>query len=484
MLHKKYIAMSIKKQVWVIDDDNEILEIVSEALSSPRIVVTTFGEAGSALFQISQKTQKPDVILCDLKMEQIDGFSVLERLKKEKIDIPIIFITAYRSVEAAVQAIRKGAFDFITKPLNLNQLELCVERAFKISSLQKENELLKLNLQGKGNKEIIAKSESLRQILTLVERIASTAVSVLITGESGTGKEVIAQAIHTRSDRASKPFIAVNCSAIPEALLESELFGHAKGAFTGAVDKRQGLFEEAHEGTLLLDEIGELNQALQAKLLRVIQEKKIKRVGENTYRDVDVRVLAATHRNIKKMVREGTFREDLYFRLNVIPIHIPPLRDRKEDLLPLALYFLKRSCRTNGIEEKRFTQSAINKILTHEWKGNVRELENTMERAVLLSDGQEIDENFIVAINDDYETSPTPIAAEGGMPGGFPSALEELPTLEEMNLHYIHHVLKLAGNVRDRAAKILGIDRKTLYRKLNDEKKDSWLQDKGTSLTQ
>ena len=464
--------MSTKKQVWVIDDDKEILEIVADALGSSRIVVTTFSEAAVALAQLVEKAIRPDVILCDLKMEQIDGFSVLERLKKEKIDIPIIFITAYRSVEAAVQAIRKGAFDFITKPLNLNQLELCVERAFKLSILQKENEILKLNLHGKGNREIIAKSESLKAIFALVDRIACTAVSVLITGESGTGKEVVAQAIHARSDRASKPFVAVNCSAIPESLLESELFGHAKGAFTGAVDKKLGLFEEADGGTLLLDEIGELNQSLQAKLLRVIQEKKIKRVGENSYRDVDVRVLAATHRNIKKMVREGTFREDLFFRLNVIPIHIPPLRDRKEDLLPMALHFLKRSCRTNGIDEKRFSQLAINKILTHEWKGNVRELENTMERAVLLSDGPEIDENYIVAINDDYDMASTTLGKTSISTADFPKSLEDLSTLEEMNLKYIHHVLALAGNVRDRAAKILGIDRKTLYRKLNEEKKD------------
>lgn len=327
---------------------------------------------------------------------------------------------------------------------------------------------------------LIVKSVSMKQLLHLVDRIAPTNASVLLTGESGTGKEVIAQSIHERSQRCSKPFVAVNCSAIPEALLESELFGHAKGSFTGAIDKRLGLFEEANQGTLMLDEIGELSLPLQAKLLRVIQEKKIKRVGENSMREIDVRIIAATHRNLTKMVQDGTFREDLFFRLNVIPIHISPLRERKEDLLPLAHYFVKRSCRLNNLARKSLSESALEKILLSPWKGNVRELENTLERAVLLSDGPTVEAESITVNHegngkiDSNAVSPS-TSTNGHQKSlfSFPPTLHSLLTIEELNLLYIHHVLTLVGNVRDRAAKILGIDRKTLYRKLVEETRQS-----------
>lgn len=321
---------------------------------------------------------------------------------------------------------------------------------------------------------LIVKSESMKQLLHLVDRIAPTNASVLLTGESGTGKEVIARSIHERSQRSLKAFVAVNCSAIPEALLESELFGHAKGSFTGAIDKKLGLFEEAHQGTLMLDEIGELPLPLQAKLLRVIQEKKIKRVGENSLRDIDVRIIAATHRNLSQMVKEGSFREDLFFRLNVIPMHIAPLRERKEDVTPLARYFVRRSCRLNNIDEKTLSDLALERILLSPWKGNVRELENAMERAVLLSDGPSVEAaaisvNQALVENTSETNGNVSTERNGRFHIGFPPTLSSLITIEQMNLLYIHHVLKLVGNVRDRAAKILGIDRKTLYRKLIEE---------------
>ena len=327
---------------------------------------------------------------------------------------------------------------------------------------------------------LIVKSESMKQLLQLVDRIAPTNASVLLTGESGTGKEVIARSIHERSQRCSKPFVAVNCSAIPEALLESELFGHAKGSFTGAIDKKLGLFEEAHQGTLMLDEIGELPLPLQAKLLRVIQERKIKRVGENSMREIDVRIIAATHRNLTKMVQDGSFREDLFFRLNVIPIHISPLRERKEDLLPLAHHFVKRSCRLNNLGEKLLSERALEKILLSPWKGNVRELENALERAVLLSDGPKVEVESITVNHEgngkvESEALNPPSSSNGHQKYliNFPPTLSSLVTIEELNLLYIHHVLNLVGNVRDRAAKILGIDRKTLYRKLIEETRQS-----------
>ncbi len=330
---------------------------------------------------------------------------------------------------------------------------------------------------------LIVKSESMKELLLLVERIAPTNASVLLTGESGTGKEVIARSIHERSLRSSKSFVAVNCSAIPEALLESELFGHAKGSFTGAIDKKIGLFEEAHQGTLMLDEIGEMPLPLQAKILRVIQERKIKRVGENSMRDIDVRIIAATHRNLNKMVQEGSFREDLFFRLNVIPIHISPLRERKEDIVPLTRYFLRRSCLSNHLEQKFLSPAALEKVLMSEWRGNVRELENTLERAVLISDGSIIEPESISLSQGVMAQAPSlsyPSENSNGHLNGhsnghqkavvhFPPSLSSLITIEQMNLLYIHHVLNLVGNVRDRAAKILGIDRKTLYRKLIEE---------------
>ena len=469
----------MKKLVWIVDEDVKTHEELSRALESSRVQTQKFFKLEEVWGAFAQTPAAyPNLILCDLKVGSLDEFAFIEQLKREKKNVPVVLMASDSTVEKALQAIRKGAFDYVTKPLDLNQLEMCMERAFRFSISRKDDHTL-----DHSTHSLIVKSESMQQILHLVDRIASTNASVLLTGESGTGKEVIARSIHLRSQRASKAFVAVNCSAIPEALLESELFGHAKGSFTGAIEKKLGLFEEAHQGTLMLDEIGELSLPLQAKLLRVIQEKKIKRVGENSMREVDVRVIAATHRNLIKMVKVGSFREDLYFRLNVIPIHLSPLRERKEDIAPLAAHFIKRSCRSNHLEEKTLSPSALEKILSSPWKGNVRELENALERAVLLSDGPAVEAEAILV---NHEVEESELSSNGALSNGvlsngefkkslvsFPPTLSSLMTIEEMNLLYIHHVLNLVGNIRDRAAKILGIDRKTLYRKLHDENKMS-----------
>jgi two-component system response regulator HydG len=314
----------------------------------------------------------------------------------------------------------------------------------------------------------------MQKVFDLAKRVSSSTATVLIRGESGTGKEVVARAIHQEGARKKQPFVAINCSAIPENLLESELFGHAKGAFTGAVDKKLGLFEEADGGTLFLDEIGDLNGGLQAKLLRVLQERKIKRIGENVFRSVDVRILAATHKNLAVEVEEKRFREDLFFRLNVIPINIPPLRDRKEDILPLAEHFLKRFSVQNNASLEGFTPAAQH-LLRQAWRGNVRELENAIERAVVLCAGPKVDESDL-SLADELSTKSEEVQPSSGPLEMSSVAIDELPTLAEYNLEYIEYVLKAVDGVKEQAAKILNLDRKTLYRRIKEIEESSSLK--------
>ncbi|MBA2403865.1 MAG: sigma-54-dependent Fis family transcriptional regulator [Bdellovibrionales bacterium] len=318
-----------------------------------------------------------------------------------------------------------------------------------------------------GLKGVIGKSQGFKKAMELAKRVSSSQANILISGESGSGKEVIAKAVHELGDKKDGPFIAINCSAIPENLLESELFGHAKGAFTGANDKKIGLFEEANKGTLFLDEIGDLTLSLQAKLLRVLQERKVKRIGENQYRDISARIICATHKDLRKEVAEGRFREDLYFRLNVIPIYMPPLRERKDDILPLSEYFLKKFSLMNNVQVKGFSKEAIQKLENHEWKGNVRELENAIERAVVLSTSE------ILQVDDlpteDVFRNEGPSGSSGEAPKKGLSFEDDKPiTLDELSKKYIQHIFEKNGGAKEQTAKDLGIDRKTLYRKLKE----------------
>jgi two-component system response regulator HydG len=373
-------------------------------------------------------------------------------------------MTSEGSVETAVEAIESGAYDFVLKPLHVPQLLISVQRALFLSEVQIENNNLKNFFQDEVNypKGIIGKSPGFKKALELAKRVSNTQSNILITGESGSGKEVIARAIHDLGDKKDGPFIAINCSAIPEALLESELFGHAKGSFTGAHEKKIGLFEEANKGTLFLDEIGDLSISLQAKLLRVLQERKVKRIGENQYRDITARIICATHKDLRREVSEGRFREDLFFRLNVIPIYLPPLRERKDDILPLSEYFLKKFSQLNNINLKGFSKEAMVKLELNKWKGNVRELENTIERAVVLSTSDYI-------LPDDLANEEDMLTSMNDSANDFHSLVgDKTITLEELSKKYIGFVFQKNQGAKEQTARDLGIDRKTLYRKLKE----------------
>lgn len=460
-------GMTKKAKILIIDDDLDVQEMITGFFRVRNYEVIPYDDAQKALEDLTNNKVDCDVIITDLMLPGISGIEFTQRMKTMGNMVPIILITANKKVEVAVEAIQAGAYDFVVKPLHFPQLLVSVERALYLTEVQEENTTLKtvVRLQeGPTSLEgVVGKSPGIKNALDLARRVAKSTANILITGESGTGKEVIAKAIHTMSGKKKAPFIAINCSAIPENLLESELFGHAKGAFTGAADKKVGLFEEAEGGTLFLDEIGDLTLALQAKLLRVLQEKKIKRIGENQYRPVNVRILSATHKNLRQEILDKRFREDLFFRLNVIPIWIPPLRERKEDILPLAEFFLRKFCALNGTRVKQFSKDALEYLMTNSWPGNVRELENTIERAIVLSNSDVIRLDDVVTLSHESE----PIQEEAGF--RFPtSSQSKILTVDELVNKYVQHVLELNHGVKEKTAKDLQIDRKTLYRKLRE----------------
>lgn len=438
----------------LIDDDPEMRSLVEDHLKTEGYSVQSFGRPDEALSQLLSESLRPNVVVTDLQMPEMTGIEVTKRLKSKFPDLPVIVMTAFGSIESAVDAMRKGAFDYVTKPFKLAEMSLVVERAVLMSQLARDNQALRSELKKtftKGN--LLGKSKPMREIFDLLERVAPAQSSVLITGESGTGKEVIARTLHQMSPRASKSFVAVNCTAIPETLLESELFGHAKGSFTGADRRKFGLFEEAQGGTLFLDEIGDMEPSLQAKLLRVLQERKIRPVGETKDIDIDVRVIAATHKDIKKAIQEGLFREDLYYRLNVIPVTLPPLRSRKEDIPLLAQHFLDKHAAANNSPVRGFTPVALHLLMERPWPGNVRELENLVERMVVMSRKPLLDGVDIPAV----ETTP--------VEDFYGNLIQDLPSLEQLEKRYIEFVLVKTGGKKDKASQVLGINRRTLYRK-------------------
>jgi DNA-binding NtrC family response regulator len=454
-------------KILLLEDDRDLQEVLRDYYAPRGYELVCQDDPMSTLNTPWDQKKNPfpyDLILTDLMMPNMTGIQFIERMKKVAPGVPIILMTAHSSVETAVKAIEAGAYDFVVKPLHFPQLNVSIERALRWRKLQEENTTLRAVAKvGQGFEGVVGKSPGIQLVFDLAKRVSNTVATVLINGESGTGKEVIARAIHQHGNRKNESFVAINCSAIPENLLESELFGHAKGAFTGAIDKKLGLFEEADKGTLFLDEIGDLNASLQAKLLRVLQEKKIKRIGENEYRSVNVRVIAATHKDLPTEVTEKRFREDLFFRLNVIPIKIPPLRERQQDILPLAEYFLKRFSVENGVTITGFTQAACHHMLVSQWRGNVRELENAIERAVVLCTGTEIDASDLAVGNSfqaPVQMRTSKITNDSEVP------IESLPSLSEYDFEYIQYVLKRVDGVKERAARVLKLDRKTLYRRL------------------
>ena len=378
---------------FVIDDDESIQLLLTELLRDHGFSVRGFSDASSALSVLRARDCDCGLIICDLRLPGISGLDLIEELNKNEIDIPLIMVTAHVSLETAVRAVEKGAFDYITKPLNLSEVAIVAKRAVRIKQLERNYIALRESvLESKGRSEIIGRSEKIRALHDLIYKVAGTNSNVLITGESGSGKEVVARAIHKNSKRAGQPFVAINCSAIPKDLLEAELFGYKKGSFTGASENRKGLFQEADGGTLFLDEIGDMSMTLQSKVLRAIQERKVRPVGENSDREIDVRIIAATHKDLKKAIQKQEFREDLYYRLNVIPIGVPALREHKEDIPLLAMHFLRKFSGLNEKHIRGFTNEAMLKLHRIRWTGNVRELENTIERAVVLSTSSLIQE--------------------------------------------------------------------------------------------
>lgn len=455
----------MNKKVLIIDDDPALQIAIQQFFTDRGYEATAFGDAESAwtYLQASRPGETPsanggpcDLIVCDLKLPGMDGIEFVEKATKWNPFVPVILVTAHGDQENAALAMHRGAFDYITKPINFVELEIVSERAIKIAGLELKFKSLKSSVDFEKTYSfgrMLAKSKAMNDIFTLARKIAPTSSSVLVTGESGTGKEMLAEAIHQSSDRKDGPFVAVNCSAIPNALLESELFGHKRGSFTGAVESRVGLFMEANKGTIFLDEIGDMPLSLQSKLLRVLQERKIRPVGDNKSVEIDVRIIAATHRDLKKMIAEGTFREDLYYRLCVIPICLPPLRERKEDIYVLANLFLDKYASKNRLNIKGFSRKAMARLFQLKWSGNVRELENTIERAVILSQGNVVDEQHILIE-----------ASESDQRKIYDYFSNHL-TLRALEKEYIKHILAAVDDRKEKAAKILGIDRKTLYRK-------------------
>ncbi len=475
--------MEYTKNVLVVDDDKESFEIVEVLLERLNFKAIYSDSPSKALYHLEKDDYGDlDLIISDLKMPEMDGIEFISRAKKLVPHLPLILMTAHGSIETAVTGIRQGAYDYVIKPLKFAEFSLVLERALKVRQLERENSILRNEVKGPWQLEgILGKSPGMQAIFKVAKQVAQTQSSVMINGESGTGKEVVARMIHNLGNRKDKPFVPLNCASIPEHLLESELFGHAKGSFTGASSKREGLFEEAQGGTIFLDEIGDMEISLQAKLLRVLQERQIKRVGENQYIDIDVRVIAATHRDLKAEVKAGRFREDLYYRLCVIPIMLPPLRERREDIPILADYFLAKYAATVGRTIRSFSKTALARMLDYRWEGNVRELQNVIERAVVLSDGEVIGEEHFplpdltkakadIYLSSEKSEAGKSLLESNGHSHDFQTDFQNMsanfPTLEEFELRYIKHVLAHTGNQWEAAAQILDIHRKTLHRKI------------------
>ena len=441
--------------VLVVDDDADMRELAYDMLKDRGHQVSTAGSGEEALKQLAEEDYA--VVLTDLRMKGMQGLELLTQIKHDHPDINVILMTAFGTVETAVEAMKHGASDYLTKPVKKDELIRVVERVIREAALRREvNRLRKEVHKEYSFHQILGKSKAIQAVFDLIRRVADSPTNVLITGESGTGKELVAKAIHYNSSRKEAPFVPVNCAAIPEQLLESELFGHMRGAFTDAKADKRGLFEEAQKGTLFLDEISELPLMLQAKLLRAIQEKEIRRVGATKPISVDVRIMAATNLNLVEEVKCKRFREDLYYRLNVIELKLPPLRDRREDIPLLVEAFLRKCGGGGGKTVKGVSEAALAMLIDYGWPGNVRELENVIERAVTLCRSDKI-------FPDDL---PPAVQGARGDRRVLDEAAEKTLPLHEIEKEYIKKILEKTGGNKYQAAHALGIDRKTLYRKL------------------
>lgn len=444
------------EKILIVDDEEGMRRLLARVLSREGYEANAVGGGAEALQLIA--AEKYDLVITDIKMPGMGGLELLQEIKSYDPALPIIVITAYGTVESAVQALRSGAYDYITKPFETDEIKLTVAKAFERERLIAENRYLHQELEGRYSfSGIVGSSPGMRRVFDISGSVAGSNANVLITGESGTGKELIARSIHFNSARKEKPFIVLNCAALPETLLESELFGHERGAFSGAIATKKGRFELAHQGTLFIDEVGEMTLTAQVKLLRVLQEHEFERVGGTRTIQSDVRIVAATNKDLEEQVKRGAFREDLFYRLNVVNIHVPPLRERREDIEPLARHFLEKFARETGKKIDQIAPRALSSLLAYEWPGNVRELQNAVERAVVLVRGNVI----------------TPRDLPQGMQGEDQICLE-LPErggslteiLEDLERQLIIQTLRREKGSQTRAATALGIKRTTLRYKM------------------
>ncbi|UCD39355.1 MAG: sigma-54-dependent Fis family transcriptional regulator [Fidelibacterota bacterium] len=444
----------------VVDDDNYIRLFLKETLEGKGYQVDLAEDGEEALTKI--KASPPNLVLTDLKMPKKDGLELLKDVNKLEQPVGVIIITAYGTVETAVEAMKDGAFDYLTKPFSITEIESRLKRYFELNDLRKENQDLKKRLRAQEVRtEMVGQSSELLQVLEIVDMVGRSDAPVFIQGESGTGKELVASAIHKRSNRADKPFHQLNCAAIPENLMESTLFGHVQGAFTGANKTTKGIFEEAHGGTLLLDEVSEIPVGLQAKLLRVLQEQRFTKVGSHKPIEVDVRIISTTNRNIDQMIQDATFREDLFYRLNVVPMVVPPLRERSSDIPLLLEHFVAYFCDKYSQPKKELSADTLKHLERYNWPGNVRELKNNTERAVLFSES-----STKLAMEHFFPTGGNS-RSQGGLTFGGGS------TLAEVEKQAILATLEKTGQNRTQAAKILSISVKTLRNKLKSYGLDS-----------
>jgi len=442
-------------QILTVDDDAVTCELLCEVFTREGFEATFANSGEAALAAVSR--QRPDLLLSDIRMKtRLDGLSLLEIVRREHPSVPVVLMTAFGSIETAIRAVKEGAFDYISKPFNIDELVTIVRRALTNGTGKQLAPELDDDERGSG---LIGRTPAMLELYKLIGRVSDSRAAVLITGESGTGKELVARAIHNHGARATEPFVAVNCGALTETLLESELFGHVKGSFTGAISNKRGIFEQAGEGTVFLDEISETSPSLQVKLLRVLQEREVVPVGSTEPIEVKARVIAASNSDLEKLSTAGAFRGDLLYRLNVIQLHLPPLRQRRDDIHLLVAHFLRKHATgpelTMALDEK-----TMRCITAYSWPGNVRELENVVERAITLSQGGVITiEDLPQRIRLQQSNDTPPLSADD-----LAELFSGLPNLDEIERRYILHVLEATGNNRKRTAEVLGINRKTLYR--------------------
>jgi two-component system response regulator AtoC len=477
-------------KVLLIDDEVTMVQMVTELLRREGHEVFPFSNYNAAIETL--EAQCPELVITDLYLDKTrtHGLEILQKARALNPPSTVIVITAYATIETAVDAMKKGAFDYLEKPFKVDDLRLCVQRALSYNDAVSENIYLRKQLKKKYQfNQLIGNSPMIQDVFKMIERVADTDSTILILGESGTGKELVARALHFNSRRQFAPFVPINCSALPENLLESELFGHCKGAFTGAINDKKGLFQEADGGTIFLDEIGSMPPVLQSRLLRVLQEREVRRVGDNVAVSVNVRVLAATNEPLEKKLKAGTFREDLYYRLNVIPINLPSLRERREDVPVLAMHFLRNRVHPRTGKLYSITRKALEVLSAHDWPGNVRELENAIERAAALCENSTIrvadlppilrryasgdsDEDLVETPPETAETGTGPAIGAVNAP---PQASFAQPVgplrdfLREQELGYVNRALAQTGGDKEKAAEMLAVSVATLYRKLAEE---------------